>query len=187
MHQKDPDFLMRDVLMLEGSEEQVLGHYTEELRSAYRSSYSIFDKVALFVNDYFSIGLRPRDVTFRRIWSEKGRGTDFTIRSEFRNSENWHLRGLYFLSMDLFGRDFGELAEPDAKDLAKLRQQIEHRFLSFQHMGADHGSETHLYVSVQDFQKKALRLLKMAREALIYLSLAMHREERRREESLKNS
>ena len=38
-------------------------------------------------------------------------------------------------------------------------------------------TETHRLVSLGDFQDKTLRLLKMAREALIYLSLAMHREE----------
>ena len=32
-------------------------------------------------------------------------------------------------------------------------------------------------MSIADFQDKALHLLKMAREALIYVSLAMHREE----------
>ena len=36
---------------------------------------------------------------------------------------------------------------------------------------------THRLISIADFEGRTLRLLKMAREALIYLSLAMHREE----------
>ena len=47
-HEDDPCFLMRDVLMLDGDVGQTLGHYTEELRSAFRSAYAIFDKIALF-------------------------------------------------------------------------------------------------------------------------------------------
>ena len=39
-----PKFVMRDVLMLDSGEGQVLGHLTEELRSAFRAAYAIFDK-----------------------------------------------------------------------------------------------------------------------------------------------
>ena len=38
-------------------------------------------------------------------------------------------------------------------------------------------TEAHRWITIDELQDKALRLLKMAREALVYLSLAMHREE----------
>lgn len=186
IHEDEPDFLMRDVLMLDSGDGQSLGHYTEDLRSAFRSSYAIFDKVGLLLNDYFEVGLEPRDVTFRRVWSERGRKREFEIRPEFQNRTNWPLRGLYFLSKDLFDQDFKEVSEPDANDLARLRQQLEHRFLSFQHFVMDENTETHQFMSIEEFESKALRLLKMAREALIYLSLAMHREETIRNEASEN-
>lgn len=173
---------MHDVLMLDSGEGQALGHYTEELRSAYRSSYAIFDKVALFLNEYFQIGLKPRDVTFRHVWSEKPNSAAMEIRPIFKGRPNWALRGLYCLSSDLFDQAFKEVAEPDAANLAQLRQQVEHRFLSFQHLVTQEGDETHRSVSLEEFTSKTLRLLKMAREALIYVSLAMHREEGLREE-----
>ena len=50
--------------MLDNGEGQALGHYTEDLRSAFRSAYAIFDKVGLFLNDYFQIGLEPGKVSF---------------------------------------------------------------------------------------------------------------------------
>ena len=186
-HEDDPDFLMRDVLMLAGSEDQVLGHCTEDLRSAFRSAYAIFDKIGLFLNDYLQIGLKPRDVTFRKVWSIKPPNSQsFEIRSMFKGHRNLPLRGLYFLSKDLFESDFKEVSEPDAADLASLRQQIEHRFLSIQHFPDGEGTETHRLVSLGDFQDKTLRLLKMAREALIYLSLAMRCEEALRKEASEN-
>ena len=185
-HEDDPDFLMREVLMLDSGEGQALGNYTEDLRSAFRSSYAIFDKIGLFLNDYFRIGLKPINVTFRGVWSEKPNSPVFEIRPIFKGYPNWPLRGLYFLSKDLFDKAFKEVSEPDAANLARLRQQVEHRFLSVQHFPDGENTETHWLISIGDFQDKTLRLLKMAREALIYVSLAMHREEALRKESSEN-
>ena len=92
----------------------------------------------------------------------------------FSGHRNWPLRGLYFLSNDLFDEAFKEVSEPDAADLAKLRQQAEHRFLSFQDYVSGESTEIHRLMAVDDFQRRTLRLLKLAREALIYVSLAMH-------------
>ena len=185
IHEDEPEFLMRDVLMLDSGEDQALGHYTEDLRAAFRSAYSIFDKIGLFLNDYFEIDLDPKRVTFRNIWF-KNPNNPVSIRPVFKDSRNWILQGLFFLSKDLFDEALKEVAEPDAANLARLRQQVEHRFLSFQHFPEGAGSETHWTLSADAFQDKTLRLLKMAREALIYLSLAMHREEILREEASKN-
>ena len=43
---------MRDVLMLDSGEGQALGHYSEDLKSAFRSSYSLFDKVDSLVKSH---------------------------------------------------------------------------------------------------------------------------------------
>ncbi|MCY3660369.1 MAG: LA2681 family HEPN domain-containing protein [Caldilineaceae bacterium] len=181
-HEDDPGFLMRDVRMLDSGENQVLGHYVEELRSAFGSAYAIFDKIGLFLNDYYRIGLDPKKVSFRRVWFEK----KDQLRPIFRDHPNWSLRGLYFLSKDLFDESFSDVAEPDANDLAQLRHQLEHRFVSFQQIQNGANTETHRLMQIDDFEKKTLRLLRMVREALIYLSLAMHREEFLRKQETKD-
>ena len=186
MHSEEPRFLMRDVVILDSGEGQCMGHYTEEIRSSLRSAYALFDKIGLFLNDYFQVGLKPRDVSFRSIWSEKSNKTRRRIRTVFDNRPNWPLRGLYFLSKDLFDSQFLDVAEPDAGNLAQLRQQLEHRFLSFQDVVTQPSTETHRFISIEEFTKKTLRLLKMAREALIYVSLAMHREETLRGQETEN-
>ena len=183
IHRHAPDFIMRDVLMLDSGEGQALGHYSEDLKSAFRSAYSLFDKVGLFLNDYFEIGLTPGEVNFRRVWSHKASRNTFELRPNFRDRPNWPLRDMYFLSKDLYDRDFLEVSEPDAVDLAALRNQVEHRFLSLQESDDGASSDTHRLISIAGFEGRTLRLLKMAREALIYLSLAMHREETLREEA----
>ena len=186
IHSEDPEFLMRDVLMLDSGEGQMMGHYTESFRSSFRSAYALFDKIGLFLNDYFRIGIKPRRVTFRHIWSEQPNSTPSTVRPIFENRQNWPLMGLYFLSKDLFDEDFNEVAEPDADDLAQLRQQLEHRFLSFQDVVTEASTELHRFISIEEFKSKTLRLLKMTREALIYVSLAMHREETLRGQETEN-
>ena len=182
-HEDEQEFMMRDVLMLDSGEGQVLGHFTEDLRSAFQATYAIFDKIGLFLNDYFHVGLEPRKVSFRGVWFVNPCRDDSEIRPVFKNNRNWLLRGLYFLSKDLFDHDFKEVSEPDAAHLAQLRHQLEHRFLSFQKFKTERSTEMHRFISIDDFENKALRLLKMAREALIYLSLAMHGEEKLRNDA----
>ena len=176
-HSDYPDFIMRDVLMLDCGEGQSLGHFTEDLRSAFRSSYAIFDKIGLFLNDYLNLGIEARKVNFRRIWYEKPNRVDSEIRNDLQERHNLPLRGLYYLSKDLFDERFKDVAEPHASNLARLRQQVEHRFLSFLHYGENESTETHQFITTDDFRDSALHLLKLAREALIYVSLAMHVEE----------
>lgn len=183
IHRHDPEFIMRDVLMFDSGEGQALGHYSEDLKSAFRSAYSLFDKIGLFLNEYFEVGLAPGAVNFRKVWSHKAGGNDFVLRPTFKDRSNSPLRGMYFLSKDLHDKDFLEVSEPDAGDLAALRNQVEHRFLSLREHDDGASNETHRLISVAHFEGKTLRLLKMAREALIYLPLAMHREETLREEA----
>lgn len=180
-HEKDPVFLTRDVLMLAGENDQVLGHCTEELRAAFRGAYALFDKIGLFLNDYFQAGRPERKVNFRTVWfKEKSRG-ELKLHSTFEGRTNWLLRGLFFLSKDLFDSDFKDSVEPDAVELATLRHQTEHRFLSLQVCRSGESTSAHRLVAIDDYRHKALRLLRMAREGLVYLSLAMHDEERRKQ------
>lgn len=175
-HESDPEFLKGEVLMLNSGADQALGHFTEELKSAFLSAYAILDKVGLFLNDYYRIGHNPGRVSFRRVWYDKPDSRNAKIHPNFLIHPNWLLRGLYFLSVDLFDEMFNDVMEPDAAYLARIRHQIAHRFLSVQHIPGGVNTETHalMVMAIEDLEAKALRLLKMAREALIYLPLAMN-------------
>ena len=99
------------------------------------------------------------------------------------------LRGLYFLSKDFYTKDkdmeYLELAEPDAKEIADLRNNIEHKYFKI-HWIKPNESDGELRfdslaysIDESDFEKKVYRLLRCAREALIYLSLSIHIEEKK--------
>jgi hypothetical protein len=102
---------------------------------------------------------------------------------------NWPLRGLFWLSKDIFEDDFREVTEPDAQALYELRNHMEHKFVSVHDTLLRAISPRTVGtpkvgifdISVSDLIAKTLRQLKLARAAIIYLSLAVHVEEERRE------
>ena len=187
MHNGAPDFIMNEVLLLDGGQDQVLGHQADELRSAYRSVYSMFDKISIFLNGCLKLGLKPKRVQFRHVWFEKQPDGSFELRKKFKQSQNWALRGLFFLSKDLYDDNFQEVAEPDAAKLNQLRNQIEHRFLILHKLPQNTPRGEQWGISVEEFQQKSIRLLRLAREALFYLSIAMHLEERVKEQENNNT
>jgi hypothetical protein len=81
--------------------------------------------------------------------------------------------------------------EPDAYALRKIRNHIEHKYLkvhdflweiSSRYQTADDPFKDRMAYSItlEVLESKTHRLLKLARSGLIYLSLAVHREERMR-------
>lgn len=181
-----PHFTDRNVTLSNTLDYPSYSIAVEKVKAAFRISYSLFDKIAFFVNDYAKLGVNSRQIYFRTIWYENQdwkRG----IRKEFRTSRNWPLRGLFWLSKDLFDPELQATAEPDAQELYVIRNCLEHSYLKVHEILLPKTDPSDLFLdrlafSVQreDFFKRTLRVLRLARAALIYLSLAMHHEERQR-------
>lgn len=108
----------------------------EKVKAAFRIGYSLFDKIAFFLNRYLGLGLKEREVTFRTFWYES-RLKDKGLRSEFLDRENWPLRGLFWLSKDLYEDNpgFKRTLESDAQELAEIRNHIEHKYLKVHEFG----------------------------------------------------
>jgi hypothetical protein len=154
------------------------------VKAAFRMGYALFDKIAFFVNDYWKLGVNPRSVYFKTIWYEKQNARAGVVHSKFANSQNWPLRGLFWLSKDIFDPELQETAEPDAQELYTIRNCLEHTYLKVHEMlvpraGADIFHDRLAYsIQREDFYRKTFRVLRLARAGMIYLSLAMHHEER---------
>jgi tetratricopeptide (TPR) repeat protein len=162
----------------------------EKVKAAFRIVYSLFDKIAYFLNEYLDLSIPKKRVTFKTLWYEahnKKKG----LRPDFKHRQNWPLRGLFWLSKDLFedNLSFKESIEPDAQELHDIRNHLEHKYLKL-HENLWHGapldsdeasftlSDTLAFsMHRREFEAKTLRLIKMARAALINLSLAIHCEE----------
>ncbi len=164
----------------------------EKLKAAYRIAYSLLDKTAFFLNDYTKLNINERQIYFRTIWY-KNCDRNNHIRSIFEQSKNLPLRGLFWLSKDLFDPTVQDVMEPEAKSLYLVRNKLEHSYLKVHEILVPRrGNKAipdlwtdHLAYPVQRemFEAMTLHVFRLARAALIYLSLGMHREERRRDQA----
>ncbi|TCK23508.1 hypothetical protein EV667_3344 [Ancylobacter aquaticus] len=165
------------------------GVNVEKARQAYRMTYSLFDKIAFFLNHYLELGIPETKVYFSSIWYET-KGNPRPLRPFFQDRANWPLRGLFWLSKDLYDPELQKATEPDAEDLAVLRHHLEHKYcqiheqwgVTFANFNDAETEKIGLHVGRHDFEAKALRLVGLARAAIIYLCLAVHREERLRKD-----
>lgn len=189
IHSDDVHFSDRGVLLYNTLDYPIYSLAIEKVKSAYRTVYSLFDKIGFFLNSYMKLGVEPELISFRKVWYGKGAARKRMIRPEFDQSENWPLRGLFWLAKDLFEVDFRDVMEPDAQALHEIRNRLEHRYLKVHDMLFQSLRDPvptplvdRLAYSVQrrDFEAKTLRLLKLTRAAFIYVSLGMHFEEKRR-------
>jgi len=156
----------------------------EKTKIAFRMCYSLFDKISYLLNLYLKIGHDQNSVNFRTIWYVKGdkkRG----LKKELSITKNWPLRGLFWLSKDLDEKGFDSPIEPESKEIATIRNYLEHKSFKIVDIldpSWTIGSETY-EIGRSRFYEKTLKILKLSRSALMYLSFLIYTEERERGKS----
>ncbi|MEI2773964.1 MAG: LA2681 family HEPN domain-containing protein [Candidatus Competibacter sp.] len=162
--------------------------WIEKAKMAFMSAYAIFDKIAFLVNEYWELGQSARRINFKSCWFKNGKTSDGFVAA-FESSENWPLRGLYWISKEFIGEKERESPlQPDAWHISEIRNHIAHKYLKvFDHILVDtkqwrnaSGHELEYPISDQELIKQTLKLLSLVRSALIYVSLAVYDEESRK-------
>jgi hypothetical protein len=178
---KIPHFSDRDVLLQATEPRPSLSLAIEKVKAAYRISYSVFDKVGFFMNAYMGLSIPEKNVSFRSLWRTDEKKP--IIRKEFDLTGNWGFCALYWLAKDFFEKANDEVAEPQARGLSDIRNHIEHKYLrvTVAESPTVPPDDLALMVSREQFEAKAMHLLKLARSALIYLAIGVGFEEQRRE------
>ncbi|AHF94127.1 hypothetical protein OPIT5_06095 [Opitutaceae bacterium TAV5] len=169
----------RGLRLLDARDGAVFGIGIEKLKFAFRSSYSLLDKIAVFLNAYLRLGLPPHKVTLRTVWFEDRKGEPRRLNPAIP-TRNLPLRGLFWLAKDFSetGSEFVAAMEPDAQDLVRIRNRLEHQFLRVTSMPEQFWSKDLAFnVPEELLQRRTLRLLRCSRAALIYLVLAIHAHE----------
>lgn len=191
---REPHFSDKDVLLYDTLDYPAYSLSVEKIKASFRILYSLFDKIAYFLNNYLRLNISKKKVYFRTFWYNSLK-RDKGLSDYFRNRKNWPLRGLFWLSKDLFydNPDFKEAIEPDAKELHDIRNYIEHKYFKlhgqyWHKVFSDYGELFNNFVDtlsfsmrILEFEKKTLKLMKLARAALIYLSLSIYQEEKDRQ------
>jgi len=177
----------KDVYLFDTFDNACLSASVEMVKASYQIVYSLFDRIALFMNYYLALKIRPGDVSFRTFWYQE-RKRNNGLRDEFKSYINWPFRGLFWLSKDLFEgkKGFRQTLEPDALDISKIRNFLEHKYFHL-HSDITRGdfADKELRgfsysLNIREFQKKALKLMKLSRAAITYLLLGIHFEEKQR-------
>jgi tetratricopeptide (TPR) repeat protein len=188
----DPHSADADVVLTDTMDYPALSFRTEQLRLAFRSAYSLFDRIAFFLNHYLSLDIPDEKVAFRTMWFSSVKPQK-RLRPDLAGTLTEPLRALVWIGQDLFepDSDYGAALLPDAQDLWELRRCLEHRYLKLHDEGwSEEWSRNSWRDGLRDdlarslsrgeFADKALRLLKMVRAALMYLAWTMNTEESRR-------
>lgn len=180
LHYSDKENLQLDTL-----DYAVYSYSSEKVKIAFRICYSIFDKIGYLLNDYLNLGFKPEKVTFRNIWSLYDKQTkSHKLNPKVIQTQNWALRGLYWLSRDLFEKneEFSSNIEPEARELAQIRNFIEHKSFKIIDIGQSAIQDNRLTYSIAraEFETKTINLMKLIRAAMIYLTLGLNLEEKKK-------
>lgn len=147
---------------------------TELLKMSYKNLYSIFDKIAVFLQAYLKLPIEVYQADFAKIWYDKKNN----IRPEFiTRTNNLSLLALYNVNLDVYGsRRVGYVIDEQTKDLQRIRNFIEHKIvrISEEPMSYD---DYQLTISKRELTINTIRLAQLVRCAIIYLcNFVMHAE-----------
>jgi len=184
-------FYDKDVSITDDYDYNLYDINIEKIKIAFKSFYSLFDKIAYFMNEYFELGLGEREVDFRKVWYLKGNKQQ--LNPMFDKSQNLALRGLYLISKDLYfnnqdeeSQEFRKVIEPEAQEINNIRNHLEHKFitikiLDIRQFGQFSDRERPFYITQDELINKTIKLAQLTREAMIYLSFSVHIEEKKKQ------
>ena len=190
---ESPHFSDRDVKLPDTLDYTVYGYRTEQIKTALRMAYATFDKIGTLLNEYFDVGQRTPG--FHQVWYKDGEYSK-GLADPFRNSDNWALNALYWIKKD-FHNSVSKRDEDSvvivAHELRSIRTAVEHDYIKvFDDDIISSPDETpgvvqdKLYDAIgrTQLRKAALEMLRLAQAAIIYLSLAINHEERKKRERM---
>jgi len=158
---------------------------SERVRTAFRIAYSLLDKVAVLVDRYWKLGKVPDRVSFKNVWMVENKAR---LLPQFEEYDNLPLRGLFWLSKELFDHQLKQTTAADARELHDIRNALEHTYLRVTEGWAKpfmitEANSGHFGIAIgsDELETKAIRVMKMARSALLYVSFAIGAEERKKQ------
>ena len=148
----------------------------EKLKTTYRTLYSLFDRIAFLLNAYLKLGIKERDVSFDRIFENSN-----LLNTEINNIA---IQALHWIERD-FKEKFEDADTAHTKNLRILRNAMEHKFVSIQLFSPENedikiGEDNIYHVSEDQLTGYTMDLIKLVREAIIELIVAIRIEEQKR-------
>lgn len=170
---------------------------TDLLKTVYRMSYSIFDKIAYFLNHYLSLNVDNHKTNLNSIWF-MNEDSKKPLKDIFKRKKNDPLKALYWLSRDIYGYDKINEKSSFVYKANYLRNMMEHSYLQITEIPEsilNHESGITLNLdsfkaaignfqshnlSIGELEEVTLEITKKTRNALLYLKYAIDIEESRK-------
>ena len=150
------------------------------LRTAFKSAYSLFDRIGFFINQYYQVGLPSAKVSFKNVWKselrdEKGNAY-YTVPHPIMDThgKNPLVKAMYWLQKDFFEKKTMNITSPSAEPIFQMRNDMEHNCLRTGIDGCCAGFTK--YTSCDIIEDNTYKLLHLARELIIYLCLSISYE-----------
>ena len=164
---------------------------TEKLKLSYRSCYSILDKVAYFLNEYFELEIDQNTVNFDKIWNPDKTKKDKTKKDKTNKDktklldiagENSYLLGIYWIYKDLrsrYNNDYKKSVTKEYKQIVDIRNALEHKYLKVNEDFSDpinnEWTDKLAYnITLSDLKDVTTLCFKLVREVIILLVLAIN-------------
>ena len=191
--QSQPHFADKDTRLVNLPDYPQYSIRIEMLKSAYKTLFGLFDKIAYFLNSYFDLGIKERDVSFSSIWhschGKKGEKGYYTFKNILNPNSNIALADMYWIRKD-FSDSVHTKTTPDLKRIKEVRRAFEHRYIKiindkvFNDFESKKYDDLVLYVSESEMYRMTLDLLKILQELIICLSVCVNIEEKRKTDNL---
>lgn len=147
------------------------------MRTAFKTAYSLFDRIGFFINEYFQVGLTNTKVSFKNVWKkelcDRNGQVYFTVPNPIisTHSDNPLIQAMFWLQKDFYEDKKINVTAPHAERIFQMRNDMEHNCLRT-------GMQSYnviftKYTSDWKIEDNTYRLLRLARELIIYLCLAV--------------
>ena len=167
----------------------------EKLKTAFKTLYGLFDKIAFFLAHYFDIGFQLlQHINARTVWKIHigSKKSGYNLKNPLDYSNNVALSALYWICKDFFYVEESDNSpNPELKRIADIRNFLEHRYVKIYNDILcndirDFKDELAEYISEEELCRMTMTLLKVLREAIISLSLCVKIAEQPKQISAKD-
>lgn len=186
-YREEVHFADKDTHLVNFADYPQYGIRIEQIKSAFKILYGLFDKIAYFLDSYFDLGIHERDVSFSHVWlTGFGVGKKhYDYKNVLNHEENFALASLYWISRDFYDK-FEDSPNPRLKRISDVRNALEHKYVKvtngwFPERTKGEVDDLALYVTESELSSLTLELMHIVREAIICLSLCVHVEEQKKQ------
>lgn len=151
----------------------------ESLKLSYRSAFSLLPKIAQVINLYFKLQQPGDKVSLKNVWYKNGNPAN-GIASAFSRSNNWMLRALFWLGKELPSERQFPSINAGSDRLKTIAEELENRYLRVVELEPANDAIVDNAISRDKLEKATADVHSLVRNAIVYLTMALHIEEEKR-------